>query len=213
MLGRPMRTTLDLLRPSPKPDFQPQLSGKRSFSAGSKVFAKVYSSNENWKWMPGTILEAIGSVSYNVLLDCQVGRRKVLRSHVDQLRSRMEEAVPVEPAPLSILIDDFGLSANEATQPRRSESPAVVPDQQSFPEETVESSVVVPEETLSIEEDETLLPTENSLPIQTSTPVQPVSRRPERSIRPPRRLADFHCYQLKGGDATMATRASYNHST
>ncbi|XP_062698486.1 uncharacterized protein K02A2.6-like [Aedes albopictus] len=211
MLGRPMRTTLDLLRPSPKPDFQPQLSGKRSFSAGSKVFAKVYSSNENWKWMPGTILEAIGSVSYNVLLDCQVGRRKVLRSHVDQLRSRMEEAIPVEPAPLSILIDDFGLSANEATQPRRSESPAVVPDQQSFPEETVESSVVVPEETLSIEE-ETLLPTENSLPIQTSTPAQPVSRRPERSIRPPRRLADFHCYQLKGGDATMAMRASYNHS-
>ncbi|XP_062713135.1 uncharacterized protein K02A2.6-like [Aedes albopictus] len=61
MLGRPMRTTLDLLRPSPKPDFQPQLSGKRSFSAGSKVFAKVYSSNENWKWMPGTILEAIGN--------------------------------------------------------------------------------------------------------------------------------------------------------
>lgn len=121
MLGRKMRTTLDLLRPSPKPEYHQQ-AGKRSFVAGSRVFAKVYSGNNEWKWMPGVVLEAIGSVNYNILLDSQVGRRKVLRSHIDQLRPGMEETAP-EPALLSILIDDFGLtSAEPAIQRNRSES-------------------------------------------------------------------------------------------
>lgn len=40
--------------------------------------------------MSGTVAEAIGSDNYNIPLD----RRQVLGSHIDQLRSATEEAIP-----------------------------------------------------------------------------------------------------------------------
>ncbi|XP_055633543.1 uncharacterized protein K02A2.6-like [Toxorhynchites rutilus septentrionalis] len=213
MLGRKMRTTLDLLRPSPKPEFHPQHQPvKRSFLAGARVYAKVYSANEKWKWMPGVVLEAIGNVNYNILLDYQVGRRKVLLSHIDQLRTGMEEVAPA-PAPLSILIDDFGLTPAEPT-PQLDRTQSSIQNDQPTPnevlnldqpksdEEHVESAEVLDlQDTLSSEGDGTLLSMDVPQPIQTSTPLQ----RPVRSTRPPIKFQDYHCYQIRGGDATLAT--------
>ncbi|XP_055527551.1 uncharacterized protein K02A2.6-like [Wyeomyia smithii] len=110
MIGRSMRTTLDLLRTTCSPVMQ-QTKHNRSFKAGSPVFAKAYSSNESWKWMPGVVLERIGNVNYNILLNHQVGRRKVLRSHIDQLeiRSKDEPLSVDKPVPLQILIESFEL--------------------------------------------------------------------------------------------------------
>ncbi|XP_055634261.1 uncharacterized protein K02A2.6-like [Toxorhynchites rutilus septentrionalis] len=136
ILGRKMRTTSDLLRPSPKPEFHPQHQPvKRSFLAGARVYSKVYSANEKWKWMPGVVLEAIGNVNYNILLDCQVGRRKVLRSHIDQLRTGMEEVAPA-PAPLPILIDDFGLTPAEPT-PQLDRTQCSIQNDQPTPNEVL----------------------------------------------------------------------------
>ncbi|XP_055632916.1 uncharacterized protein K02A2.6-like [Toxorhynchites rutilus septentrionalis] len=213
MLGRKMRTTLDLLRPSSKPEIHPQHQPvKRSFLAGARVYAKVYSANDKWKWMPGVVLEAIGNVNYNILLDCQVGRRKVLRSHIDQLRTGMEEVAPA-PAPLSILIDDFGLTPAEPT-PQLDRTQSSIQNDQPTPnevlnldqptsdEEHVESAEVLDlQDTLSSEADETLLSMDVPQPILTSTPLQ----RPVRSTRPPIKFQDYHCYQIRGGDATLAT--------
>ncbi|XP_055622468.1 uncharacterized protein K02A2.6-like [Toxorhynchites rutilus septentrionalis] len=217
MLGRKMRTTLDLLRPSPKPEFHPQHQPvKRSFLAGARVYAKVYSANDKWKWMPGVVLEAIGNVNYNILLDCQVGRRKVLRSHIDQLRTGMEEVAPA-PAPLSILIDDFGLTPAEPT-PQLDRTQSSIQNDQPTPnevlnlnqptsdEEHVESAEVLDlQDTLSSEGDDTLLSMDVPQPILTSTPLQ----RPVRSTRPPIKFQDYHCYQIRGGDATLATMTVY----
>ena len=55
---------------------------RRSFNQNELVFAKVYCRN-TWKWAPGVILEKIGGVMYNVLVD-----HRVLRSHINQLRGR-----------------------------------------------------------------------------------------------------------------------------
>lgn len=108
----------------------------------------MYSSN-------GAVLEAIGSVNYNILLDCNVGRRQVLRLHIDQLRSVTEEAVP-KTEPLSILFDDFGLDSFE---PQRSELPVRNSNQQAH--EAVEdfanpdnkpTAIHVSEETMSRDE-------------------------------------------------------------
>ena len=81
---------------------QPERGGETSFSITLQTFLHVnrstpsvalngksptqfYSSNNVWKWMPDTVFKAIGSVNYNILLDRYVGRRKVWRSHADQL--------------------------------------------------------------------------------------------------------------------------------
>ncbi|XP_053685585.1 uncharacterized protein K02A2.6-like [Sabethes cyaneus] len=116
MLGRPMRTTLDLLRSPVFTNTSNQLRPR--FKAGSAVYAKLYSNANKWKWIPGTVIEVIGGVNYNVLLDYQSGRRKLVRSHVNQLRQRFNEAVkplPV-PTPLDILVDDFQLTQSSIQQ-------------------------------------------------------------------------------------------------
>lgn len=56
----------------------------------------VYTKNYGWgpKWIPGLIQEIAGPVSYTVLL----GNGKVVRRHVDQLFSKLEQDVPVSRA-------------------------------------------------------------------------------------------------------------------
>ncbi|XP_055542898.1 uncharacterized protein K02A2.6-like [Wyeomyia smithii] len=98
MLGRKMRTILSLLKPTQR---QPatvnqkqneQFNRKhgtvsRSFQTGDKVYAKVYTANK-WIWSAGEVIEAIGNVNYNVLLKVQHKRRKLIRSHANQLKHR-----------------------------------------------------------------------------------------------------------------------------
>ncbi|XP_065085347.1 uncharacterized protein K02A2.6-like [Ochlerotatus camptorhynchus] len=89
MFGRRLRTCLELLRPSPErppPESSPadqKKSSMRSFSPSDLVYIKIYSKN-TWNWVPGTVIERVGRVMYNVLTDS----RRLVRSHLNQLRSR-----------------------------------------------------------------------------------------------------------------------------
>lgn len=82
MFGRRIWTSLDLLRP-PKAREATDQSGSRSFGKGDPVYAKVHSNN-SWRWAPGVILERVGHVMFNVWVE----DRRMIRSHINQLRSR-----------------------------------------------------------------------------------------------------------------------------
>ncbi|XP_058465077.1 uncharacterized protein K02A2.6-like [Malaya genurostris] len=118
MFGRRIRTCLELLRPSsailPMTPHVQQDQQRRSFNRNELVFAKVYHRN-TWKWAPGVILEKIGNVMYNVLVD-----RRVLRSHINQLRCRTGTVSPntgsllsasssTKLLPLDVLLDAWDL--------------------------------------------------------------------------------------------------------
>ncbi|XP_058817027.1 uncharacterized protein K02A2.6-like [Topomyia yanbarensis] len=109
MFGRKIRTCLELLRPptvrtpvAPSDDH----TKPRFFSRNYSVYAKLYGRN-GWKWAPGTIIEKIGDVMYNVWVD----DRRMLRSHINQLRSRLltrylltryQSNLPIKPPLVSI---------------------------------------------------------------------------------------------------------------
>lgn len=124
LTGRKMKTTLDLIKP---PNRRPLLHNQkmeqqfnrrhgaveRSFTPGELVLAKVYQHNKS-SWMPGKIIEKIGSVNYNVYLD--VG--KLIRSHTNQLIRRVEEGEfrttdEVRNQPMVELFTAFDLSTTD----------------------------------------------------------------------------------------------------
>ncbi|XP_055584891.1 uncharacterized protein K02A2.6-like [Uranotaenia lowii] len=114
MYGRPIRICLDLLRiPQPNPKVEIEESNKqpRSFERKQLVYAKVYANNK-WTWEPGEVLEKVGHVIYNVW----VNDRKLIRSHINQLRQRFPAQEKSGPSPtkdthlpLSILLDEWDL--------------------------------------------------------------------------------------------------------
>lgn len=127
LLGRPIRTSLDLLKPPTlfhKPEESKQESQynrkhgakSRSYKPKDLVWAKVYSNNA-WSWETGQVLERIGRVVYNVWLS---GKQNLIRSHCNQMRQRSEsnEIEPKQPSqfPLSILLGSWGLN-NPTTEP------------------------------------------------------------------------------------------------
>lgn len=197
MFGRPMKITLDLLRPSRTPQRQPpsavQPSPVSSLTAGALVYAKVHKNADNWKWQPGTIIEVIGKVNFNVLLDQASGPRKLIRVHANQIRARYDEVkqqLHQVPLPLEVLIDNFGLS----TQAPPSPAPTTV----SSP------SQAVPVDDSSDSLDDTMRTATPT--IFASTPSTPatirevpqrndeITPRPVRCSRLPRRLEDYIRY-------------------
>jgi transposase InsO family protein len=89
LMGRKLRTTLDLLHP----DISCKVSTKqeklnksdkplRSFNIGDNVFARNYDGKS--KWLPATVIQITGPRSYHV----QTSSNIVLRRHIDQLRTR-----------------------------------------------------------------------------------------------------------------------------
>ncbi|XP_038106927.1 uncharacterized protein K02A2.6-like [Culex quinquefasciatus] len=101
LLGRRLRTSLDLLKP-PTPFNKPadseqekQFNRKhgakaRNYNVKDLVWAKVHRNN-TWTWEPGQVLERVGAVVYNVWLP---SKQDLIRSHCNQLRKRHEsEAV------------------------------------------------------------------------------------------------------------------------
>ncbi|XP_053687124.1 uncharacterized protein K02A2.6-like [Sabethes cyaneus] len=134
LMGRKHRTTLDLLKPPV--DFVLQKNQhmenqfnrhhgakKRNFEKGDQVYASTLKHGK-LVWLAGTVIERVGSVNYNVLLD---GSR-LIRSHTNQLRARgntkvevhMEEASSNHHLPLHILLQEFKFiegSSTAADQP------------------------------------------------------------------------------------------------
>lgn len=98
LLGRRPRSPLDI----PFPDVaqkiinhQPKLQSSprqnrqvRSFSVGEKVFVKDFTSPFSVKWIPGTIVNVTGPLSYSVEVP-----NGVVRRHVDAVRKRTSDVV------------------------------------------------------------------------------------------------------------------------
>ena len=95
LLKRKVCTRLDLLRPNVAERVsQKQASAKlnndkkvsaRDFELGESIFVENLVKQEQPKWIPGTIIERMGSVMYCVQVGEQIWRR-----HADQLRAREE---------------------------------------------------------------------------------------------------------------------------
>lgn len=98
IFGRKMRITLDILKP-PKQntnlplDVEQKVCQQFNMKHGAKlrifgeqdnVYARVYKGNNQFCWSPGIIIERVGNVIYNVLLNS--GR--LIRVHANQLRTR-----------------------------------------------------------------------------------------------------------------------------
>ena len=98
LLGRPLRTRLDLLDPSSEARVLDQQtnqvlnhSGRNiEFEEGDKVLVRDYSRN-NEKWTQATVTERTGPVSYKVL-DTNT---KELKRHCDQMLRDSNSNVPV----------------------------------------------------------------------------------------------------------------------
>eukprot|EP00079_Xenopus_tropicalis_P032197 XP_017945968.1 PREDICTED: uncharacterized protein LOC108645361 [Xenopus tropicalis] len=93
LMNRRLKTCLDRLHPDLASDLQnkqedqfhknAQTSTVRMFEAGNSVYARNYAMGP--KWIPAVIVEATGPVSYKV----KIADGRVIRRHVDQLRSRL----------------------------------------------------------------------------------------------------------------------------
>lgn len=128
-----MRIGLDLIKPKPTSDrsleensakmklqFDRKHDTKRKFfDVNDSVYATVHSANNNFKWQPGTVVERVGHVIYNILLD----NGRLIRSHANQLRQRhvSDESKTAEADQMSAtLLDVFDIyekSSTKATEP------------------------------------------------------------------------------------------------
>jgi len=98
MFGRPMRITLDHLKPrinnkqqisSNAAKTKQQFDRKhgtvvKEFQRCNTVYARVPNGPNHFKWVPGEIIEQRGAVMYNV----RIANGRVIRSHINQLRRR-----------------------------------------------------------------------------------------------------------------------------
>ena len=88
LMGRKLRTTLDLMHPDVSRKVTTKLSSSssrkppRTFSVDDKVFARNYHGTKIW--LPAEIVQVAGPVSYKVKMSLNL----ILRRHIDQLRTR-----------------------------------------------------------------------------------------------------------------------------
>ena len=111
LMGRRLRTRLDLLKPNTadrveSKQFQQKAkhdstAKARVFHVGQAVFMKNVNSSR--RWLPGRIVQVTGPVSFLVQLDD--GRQK--RCHQDQLRSRVASIIPDSSTELQDLAPEF----------------------------------------------------------------------------------------------------------
>lgn len=112
LIGRKVRTTLDLLLPSSREgvhrdDDNHPISSK-SFEIGDVVYCQVHCNNK-YQWKPGRITGKIGNVMYELSLK---NSQRILRAHANQLKRRYTECSEIEnePLPLDILMESFEIS-------------------------------------------------------------------------------------------------------
>lgn len=202
MYNRQLRTSLDLLRAprvNPPTKRMNDRSQPRSFLPKDAVYTKVYAKNK-WSWTCGIVLERVGRVLYNVWINDS----KMIRSHINQLRSRIstvnhsKNPTQHPRLPLEILLQQCNLNnkqtANQQlTQLSTSSSELSV----QLPEQSSELTLVpIGSETSSSE-----VSLSDSSPttsggfqsaVESTPPVVQFPRRSSRARRPPER---FNAYQ------------------
>lgn len=87
MLGRRLRTRLDLMCPMWATGSQQSSEEPRKFEVGDKVWMRNYSASGVDKWIPGEIVSKMGPLNYVVKAHNQKHR-----SHVDQLKRRVSNS-------------------------------------------------------------------------------------------------------------------------
>lgn len=120
-IGRKMRTIFDMLVKPPEKShdrndsMEAQYNAKhgtkrRSFQPGDLVYAENFKANKSY-WVPGEIIEKVGNVVYNTLIEVG-GRNITVRSHADQLRLRVASEPPTNETeiPLDILLKEFDIT-------------------------------------------------------------------------------------------------------
>ncbi|XP_065083396.1 uncharacterized protein K02A2.6-like [Ochlerotatus camptorhynchus] len=210
MFGRRIRTSLDLLRPPPaRPPIEPNPDDevRRSFSAHDPVYAKVYSNNK-WRWAPGVVCGKIGKVMYTVWVE----DRRMVRAHVNQLRSRGGTPVSNRTSqssapPLDVLLDAWSIPRTTLVPaaPSPLPGPLTSPDLPNPQAPNAESTPLPPVSSLS----SSLATSSSSSSSSTSTsaaspefasadsgPATPVQlpRRSSRIRRPPQWFDPYHHY-------------------
>lgn len=192
MYNRRLRTSLELLRaprnqaPSTTMDADHQ---SRSFVPKDAVYAKVYANNK-WTWKPGTVVERIGQVMYNVWVDS----RKLIRSHINQLKSR--GATSHQKSKNRILPLDILLSECNVNKPSTTPNPVpTTPPPDPRLELPIRESPG-PESSLSSSETSSSSSTAtSSAGFQSAVEVSPAMQVPRRSSRTRRPPQWFNAYQ------------------
>ncbi|XP_055584804.1 uncharacterized protein K02A2.6-like [Uranotaenia lowii] len=150
LLGRRIRTKFDLMKRSrPQPTLvnenqnkqynQKHGSKQRLFQPNEKVFALIHIRNQQ-HWAQGIVIERKGQVVYTVLLD-DPKRKGLIRSHVNQLRSRAASDMTSteQQIPLQVLLEEFKIpqsrsEAEDVGQPADSEADVQQDQLQTLPE-------------------------------------------------------------------------------
>ncbi|KAJ8356082.1 hypothetical protein SKAU_G00188760 [Synaphobranchus kaupii] len=180
LLKRQLRTNLDLLKPPQTKDTvhqkqqaqvqrREQRAKERTFHAGDKVLARNY--NNRPKWMPATILEQTGPVSYTV----RTANDLVWKRHTDQLLAGGT-------APLEIPLEIPPMASAEPSKLDGPASPTITLDTPE-PGEPVSQGLAP---AVVSETERSPCSTPNPAPVTGSMPV--AIRHSLRDRRPPDRL-------------------------
>ncbi|XP_055623294.1 uncharacterized protein K02A2.6-like [Toxorhynchites rutilus septentrionalis] len=221
MFNRQIRTCLELLRPptvrkpesTTKPDKQPRFHSK-----DDPVYAKVFTRN-SWKWVPGTVLQRLGDVIYNVWLEGD----QLQRSHINELRGRtVTDSVADQLAnpgsncdpklSLDVLLEPWNLPEPGSTTQGSLPTPAIPPSQQASSSGRTLQPSISQQASSTLRHDQLHSPVSSPLSSgqspSTSTssastefgsaveadPVITVPRRSSRNRRPPKWFNPYHIY-------------------
>ena len=121
LMGRKLRSRLDLVRPSLQRHVQDKQEQQRrhhdlhakqhTFVEGEKVYVKNHRAGD--PWLPGEIIKATGPVSYTV----KRADGNVVRSHQDHIRSRFTEVQSSLNPPIEDVDDLESQIAEESSLP------------------------------------------------------------------------------------------------
>ena len=194
MWGRRLRSQLDLLRPdsrrsaSETEDRQKLVhdahARPRQFALQDTVYARNYGSGP--LWLPGLVVGLRGSAMY----DIQLSDKRVIRRHVDQLRSRVRNSGE-DAGPSDDMLDDLASGDRSEALPGGSDSGRV-------DETSSGDSLVVPAEsavTPATDSAESFEQPDNTTEQSTEDSSETVVRRSTRVRQPPVRFGE-QCYAV-----------------
>lgn len=110
------------------------------FNSNDKVYVKIHNSNHKFVWKPGTVIDRVGNVMYNVYMK-QALRNPLVRVHIDQMLTRSNSTIQEDnQIPFNTLIDVFDL---------KPQLPPVQQDHNKIPITSSASIIDQPEESPS----------------------------------------------------------------
>ena len=195
LLGRKPRSRLDLLKPALEQRVQnkqaqqkanrDKRSESRQFKMGEAVFVRNHAQGD--RWLPGTIVENTGPLSYRVA----VARGRFMRCHLDHLRPRIVDEHQMQNE-TDVGVDD-SLDNLDTTLPEASQTPPVDSDIQEQSSDNCSESQDETHQELTEGTGSDSLPITPPLDA-TQTQLQPATRTyPQRTRTPPNWYHNQYC--------------------